>query len=81
MQAGGKKCKKIEMEPKRTISDCKSWFLFPIMAQDEKVLQGLGGTAALALQSGLSLIAWPGAQPHCGSTGLISSGKQARSKG
>lgn len=53
MQAG-KKCKKTEMKPKGTISDCNSWFLFHITEQDEEVLQGLIGTASPGLQDDLS---------------------------
>lgn len=56
----GKKCKK-EMKPKRTISDCNSWFLFPITEQDEKVLQGFVGTASTVVKNDLTLNALPGA--------------------
>lgn len=55
MMQAGKKCKKTEMEPKRTISDCNSWFLFHITEQDEKVLQGFIGTASPVLKDDLTL--------------------------
>ena len=54
MMQAGKKCKKTERKPKGTISDCNSWFLFPITEQDEKVLRGLIGTASTGLQDDLS---------------------------
>lgn len=43
------------MKPKRTISDCNSWFLFHITEQDEKVLQGFIGTAYTVLKDDLTL--------------------------
>lgn len=49
------KCKKTEMKPKRTISDCNSWFLFHITEQDEKVLQSFIGTASTVLNDDLTL--------------------------
>ena len=49
------------MKPKRTISDCNSWFLFPITEQDEKVLQGFVGTASTGVKNDLTLNALPGA--------------------
>lgn len=52
-----KKCKKTEMKPKRTISDCNSWFLFHITEQDEKVSRGFIGTAYTVLKDDLTLSA------------------------
>lgn len=65
MQAGKNKGlggggKKTEMKPKRTISDCNSWFLFPITKQ-EKVLQGFKGAASTGLKNDLTL----GAPARC----------------
>lgn len=78
MMQAAKKCKKTEMEPERTISDCNSWFLFPITERDGKVVQDFAGMAPTVLQDDLTLTPWPGAQPHCGNTRLIFSMKQAR---
>lgn len=56
MQAA-KKCKKTEMKPRRTISDCNSWFLFHITERDEKVVQDFAGMAPTVLQDDLTLTA------------------------
>lgn len=47
------------MKPKRTISDCNSWFLFHITERDEKVVQDFTGMAPTVLQG------WPHPQCPC----------------